>query len=131
MLLASVYLYSSKASSSIITPKRVIIPMDTTNFIISLTKKVKDGDNLSPSGQVVINCSHLKSELFLKALFEVIAESLIVNRRFHFRKLGAFSLILSNAPFSVKKEIVFKPSSSLLRYLDDAAYNNASSSASD
>lgn len=101
--------------------------MDTTNFIISLTKKVEDGDKLSPSEQVVTNCSRLKSELFLNALFEVITESLIVNRKFHLHKFGAFFLLFKpNAPFSAKKEIVFKPSSSLLRYLDDAC-NNASS----
>lgn len=86
---------------------------------------------MSPSSQVATICNHLKSELFLKALFEVIAESLIVNRRFYFHKLGAFFLLFNHsAPFSVKKEIVFKPSSSLLRYLDEAC-NNASSLASD
>lgn len=102
--------------------------MDTTNFIISLTKKVEVGDKLSPSEQVVTNCSRLKSELFLNALFEVITESLIVNRKFHLHNFGAFFLLFKpNAPFSVEKRIVFKPSSSLLRHLDGAACNNASS----
>ena len=102
--------------------------MDTTNFIISLTKKVEVGDKLSPTGQVVTNCSHLQAELFLNALFEVITESLIVNRKFHFHNFGAFFLLFNktNAPFSIKKEIVFKPSSALIRYLDEAC-NNASS----
>jgi nucleoid DNA-binding protein len=104
--------------------KQVIMLMNTTSFIASLS--LKTGDNLSPA-QSVPNWNQLKAELFLNALLEVITESLILNRKFYLHKFGAFFLLLSNAPFSPKKEIVFKPSAALLRYISNAACDNASS----
>lgn len=93
--------------------------MNTFEILQVLTHKLREGTDASSP------IEYQKLELLLNALLEVITESLIVNRKFHLHKFGAFFLLLSNAPFHVKKQVVFEPSPVLLRYLSSCQLDDA------
>lgn len=91
--------------------------MNTLELLQVLTHKLKAGKDAPCSFEFQ------KTELLLNALLEVITESLILNRKFHLHKFGAFFLLLSNAPFSIKKEIVFKADKSFLKQLEILSFS--------